>query len=161
MGSGSAGHTREPCLTRPPQWLSRDWPWRRLLRQAILRPKGPRGGAMTMRQASMTMRLLLAGAPATAQDAPIWSSVQVPVVALPEARPASRPLSGRLALPAGAGPFPAMIVLHGCDGIVQRDRDWAVRLTGWGYAALVLDSFTPRGVGNICRATGSINRADR
>jgi len=116
---------------------------------------------MTMRQTSMTMLLLLAGAPATAQDAPIWSSVQVPVVAVPEARPASRPLSGRLALPASAGPFPAMIVLHGCDGIVQRDRDWAVRLTGWGYAALVLDSFTPRGVGNICRATGSINRADR
>jgi dienelactone hydrolase len=116
---------------------------------------------MTMRRAGMTMLLLLAGAPAAAQDAPIWSNVQVPVVAVPEARPAGSPLPGRLALPAGAGPFPAMIVLHGCGGVAQREHDWAVRLTGWGYAALVLDSFTPRGAGNICRATRSISSFDR
>ncbi|MEJ0071460.1 MAG: dienelactone hydrolase family protein [Pseudomonadota bacterium] len=43
------------------------------------------------------------------------------------------------------GPFPAVVVLHGCGGIGVHDRAWAKRLTGWGYAALTIDSFGLRG----------------
>ena len=50
-----------------------------------------------------------------------------------------------LYLPIGAGPAGAIIVLHGCDGIGPRNRQWARRLTEWGYAALLIDSFGPRG----------------
>ena len=53
-------------------------------------------------------------------------------------------------LPAGSGPFPAMVVLHGCDGVGPHYRDWARRLAGWGYVAVLVDSFRPRGVPMVC-----------
>jgi dienelactone hydrolase len=55
-----------------------------------------------------------------------------------------------LFLPQGTGPFPAMVVLHGCDGIGPHYRNWARRLAGWGYVALLVDSFRPRGVTMVC-----------
>lgn len=55
-----------------------------------------------------------------------------------------------LYLPAGAGPFPAMVVLHGCNGVAPHYRNWARRLAAWGYVALLVDSFRPRGVTAIC-----------
>lgn len=58
--------------------------------------------------------------------------------------PADAPME--LFKPQGEGPFPAVVVLHGCGGIAERDRVWAKRLNGWGYAALTVDSFGPRGV---------------
>ena len=60
------------------------------------------------------------------------------------------PLPARLSLPGGAGPFPAVIVLHGCGGLGANQRIWADRLVGWGYGALVLDSLAPRGVNSVC-----------
>jgi dienelactone hydrolase len=63
------------------------------------------------------------------------------------------PLSGALAelhLPAGAAPVGAVVVLHGCDGIEPHYRQWAQRLTDWGYAALLIDSFGPRGFREVC-----------
>lgn len=59
--------------------------------------------------------------------------------------------TSELHLPAVPGPYPAVVLLHGCSGITPTVRRWAKRLTQWGYAALVLDSFTPRGVNNVCR----------
>ena len=58
--------------------------------------------------------------------------------------------------PAGAGPFPAVLVMHSCAGIADNERSWAGRLVGWGYAALVVDSFGPRGQRNICERTDFI-----
>ncbi|MBV9528092.1 dienelactone hydrolase family protein [Sphingomonas sp.] len=63
------------------------------------------------------------------------------------------PLSGapaELYLPAAAAPVGAVVVLHGCDGIQPHYRQWAQRLADWGYAALLIDSFGPRGFRNIC-----------
>lgn len=53
--------------------------------------------------------------------------------------------------PAGPGPFPAMLVLHGCGGVGDGERQWAMRLVGWGYAAVIVDSFGPRNLGSTCR----------
>jgi dienelactone hydrolase len=47
--------------------------------------------------------------------------------------------------PSGAGPAPAVILLHGCGGIVDGDRGWAKRISSWGYVALLVDSYSPRG----------------
>jgi len=58
--------------------------------------------------------------------------------------------SYELLTPQGAGPFPAVVVMHGCDGINQNTRRWAERLVGWGYAALIVDSFRSRGLTNVC-----------
>ena len=61
--------------------------------------------------------------------------------------------------PAGAGPFPAVVVLHGCLGVRSKDTRWAERLREQGYVALVVDSMTGRGLETIdqrrsvCRGT--------
>ncbi|HET6367398.1 MAG TPA: hypothetical protein VFG27_09245 [Pseudomonadales bacterium] len=51
-------------------------------------------------------------------------------------------LTGQLSLPDGPGPFPAMILMHGCNGVGRAERGWASALVSWGYAAFVVDSFT-------------------
>jgi dienelactone hydrolase len=55
-----------------------------------------------------------------------------------------------LLAPQGGGPFPAVVVMHGCDGVSAHTRAWAQRLVGWGYAALIVDSFRPRGISSVC-----------
>jgi dienelactone hydrolase len=52
--------------------------------------------------------------------------------------------------PNSAGPHPAVVVLHGCNGVGQHERLWAQQLAAWGYVALIVDSFRPRGVGSVC-----------
>ena len=76
---------------------------------------------------------------------------------LPGHTPAS--LSGYLARPdAGlsaelggslkyGAPFPAVVVLHGCNGMFGHSAEIADRLSSWGYVALAVDSFGPRGIG--------------
>jgi dienelactone hydrolase len=66
-------------------------------------------------------------------------------------------LSGWLAKPEGAGPFPAVVALHGCAGLWTRsgamnarENDWSARLVAAGYAVLLPDSFRPRGLGALC-----------
>ena len=63
----------------------------------------------------------------------------------------SGPLYGDLARPAGPGPFPAVVVLHGCAGFGPPDIAAAARLRAVGYLALALDSL---GGANACRHPG-------
>jgi dienelactone hydrolase len=70
-----------------------------------------------------------------------------------DAKSVGGPNSGaplRLYLPPGDGPFPAVLVMHGCGGINDNHRSWAGRLVGWGYAAVIVDSFGPRNQRRIC-----------
>jgi dienelactone hydrolase len=59
-------------------------------------------------------------------------------------------LIGYLARPQGAGPFSAVVLLHGCGGFHSSMVSWADRLSRDGYAALAVDSFGPRGMDNHC-----------
>ncbi len=59
-------------------------------------------------------------------------------------------LSGRLTRPAGAGPHPAVVLLHGCEGMAPYQARWAERIAGWGYLALQVDSYGPRRIENTC-----------
>jgi dienelactone hydrolase len=52
--------------------------------------------------------------------------------------------------PAGGGPFPAVVLLHGCHGVSASTARWARWLTERGYVALVVDSFTTRGIADDC-----------
>jgi len=64
-------------------------------------------------------------------------------------------LVGELLKPDGDGPFPAVIMLHGCSGLETYKEYldiWAQRLASWGYVSLTVDSFGPRGESNICSA---------
>ena len=54
-------------------------------------------------------------------------------------------LIAKLTKPDGNGPSPAIILLHGSIGFDKHYDDWAERLASWGYVALLLDSFGPRG----------------
>lgn len=63
--------------------------------------------------------------------------------------------------PAGDGPFPAVVLLHGCDGL-SPDATWTDDhpflewgyderpFLEWGYVTLWIDSFGPRGLENAC-----------
>ena len=78
--------------------------------------------------------------------------------------PALRPFEGEpvqlsaLAFrPKGDGPFPAIVMLHGCSGmytpsgyVANAYRHWAELLALDGYVALLVDSFGPRGHRSIC-----------
>jgi dienelactone hydrolase len=59
--------------------------------------------------------------------------------------------------PQGRGPFPAVVLLHGCSGMYTPSgyitisyRRWAELLGEDGYVALLVDSFRPRGHWSIC-----------
>ena len=57
----------------------------------------------------------------------------------------------KLTKPEGAGPFPAVVLLHGCGGMATAyPHNWDRRLAEWGYVSLQVDSFTPRGITGIC-----------
>jgi len=60
-------------------------------------------------------------------------------------------IQGYLAKPEGAGPFPAVIGLHGCAGLLDMTKRKLVEeLVGWGYVVLLVDSFAPRGIEHAC-----------
>ena len=65
-------------------------------------------------------------------------------------QPQPATLTGNLYKPAGSGPFPALVLLHGCSGIQPRDIAWAQWLTARGYVAFALDSFSGRGLTRVC-----------
>jgi dienelactone hydrolase len=100
-------------------------------------------------------------APATAQATEavkIASAYPVAVVNIPVDDAKTKFVAGALFEPKGAGPFPAVIILSGCAGVgpdagvVRRvNADYLPN----GIATLVVDSFTPRGVTEVCDAPGS------
>lgn len=81
------------------------------------------------------------------------------------------PMPAHLYLPAGPGPFPAVVLLHGCGGAYARDGAIGARHAMWGrwladngHAALLLDSFTSRGLRELCTvplAQRPLREADR
>lgn len=67
-------------------------------------------------------------------------------------------ITGYLYRPEGPGPFAAVVMMHGCAGMLDkygdlklRDAMWLKILRDEGYAVLLLDSFTDRGYRSICR----------
>jgi carboxymethylenebutenolidase len=53
-------------------------------------------------------------------------------------------LAGYLARPGGAGPFPALVVIHEAYGLNDDMREIARRFAGEGYVALAVDLFSGR-----------------
>lgn len=76
-----------------------------------------------------------------------------PVERIPVDDPQTKAVTAALFMPPGAGPFPAAIVLSGCAGLGP-DVPVVKRLLAdygpAGVAVLVLDSFTPRGIDQVC-----------
>jgi len=77
-------------------------------------------------------------------------------------------LHGILYRPEGAGPFPAVVALHGCGGLVNRAgkavsrfADWGNRLAAAGFAVLFPDSYASRGLTAQCRVRERKVRSSR
>ena len=90
----------------------------------------------------------------SASPAPAWEPEEVTITS---ALASKGPFTAQLLRPQGRGPFPTVIALHGCGGLfnkeddlAKRETDWADRLVGAGYAVLLPDSFTARGLRQIC-----------
>ena len=63
---------------------------------------------------------------------------------------APREVPAQLFAPRGQGPFPAVVLLHGCHGVSASTREWARWFRGHGYVALIVDSWAARGIPNGC-----------
>ena len=99
--------------------------------------------------ASLLM-LSLASAPSHAA----YEQIAVPAADL-SSSPA--PLVGFLFKPKDAGQHPAVVMMHGCGGAYSNNGSlnarhlmWGEYLSEHGYTALMLDSFTSRGIKELC-----------
>jgi dienelactone hydrolase len=79
----------------------------------------------------------------------------------PVDNPGSESILGALLKPSGAGPFPAVIIAHGCFGIEANHHDWARRLNEWGYVAFIVDSFTTRNESSVCESPKKVSPRTR
>ena len=78
-------------------------------------------------------------------------------------------LHASLYRPDGAGPFPAVVALHDCGGLVhyrpitetRHYVEWARLLVADGFVVLFPDSFGSRGIGPQCRERDRKVRASR
>jgi dienelactone hydrolase len=64
-------------------------------------------------------------------------------------------ISATMLKPEGAGPFPAVVIMHDCSGLGPRSSGapirWARELREAGYVIVIPDSFTARGhAGGVC-----------
>jgi len=85
------------------------------------------------------------------------------------ARPAQGTLPVTVYRPSGAGPFPFVVLLHGCGGLRQKAmwthwvEPWAAFFVANGIGAAVVDSFAPRAVEEVCTGNPgpwAVRRAD-
>jgi dienelactone hydrolase len=60
------------------------------------------------------------------------------------------PIQGFVTKPDGAGPFPAVALLHTCLGLPRERAALGARVAGWGYVALFVDDFATRGLKETC-----------
>jgi dienelactone hydrolase len=73
-----------------------------------------------------------------------------PVTIAYRADGASVELDAWLYRPAGSGPFPAQVLMHGCSGVEGVHHVWAGRLARHGQVALVVDGLGRRGLADVC-----------
>lgn len=78
-------------------------------------------------------------------------------VTFPTAFGGGASIGGLLVAPDGDGPFPTVVMLHGCSGmwtksgkLRRRPAFWSRYLSDHGYLVLMADSFKPRGLGSLC-----------
>lgn len=70
-------------------------------------------------------------------------------ISMPPTGSAVEPVPTTILKPEGAGPFPAVVIMHDCSGLGPRSSGapmrWARQLVGQGFVVAMPDSFTPRG----------------
>ncbi len=69
-------------------------------------------------------------------------SFRTMAVNVPRPLSPDRPMRAFLAIPAGSGPFPGVVIIHEILGLNDNIRDIAGRFASSGYAALAVDLFS-------------------
>jgi dienelactone hydrolase len=130
-------------------------------RRHRLRPGQARPEAAQPLPTARSARLRLAGALALvlAAASPAPAAREHVSIAVTEPGPAT--LSAELHTPKGPGPYPTVVLMHGCGGIAPNVPAWTLWLQAEGYAVLVVDSFSARGIRNLCADTGPLRPAVR
>jgi dienelactone hydrolase len=59
-------------------------------------------------------------------------------------------LASELYRPKGTEPAPAVAIFHGCGGPGQNTARMGALFQSWGYVALIVDSFSGRGLKDVC-----------
>jgi dienelactone hydrolase len=114
------------------------------------------------------MRIILAFAVVLSTTAGLATATAAPAAPEPvEIAQDNGVLKATLFRPDGAGPFPAVIGLHGCEGLLGRNgsmdaryADWAEHLTKAGFVVLYPDSYGSRGLGPQCAIRRRAIRTD-
>jgi dienelactone hydrolase len=94
--------------------------------------------------AALSALACAATSPASAEELVTFDSVSIPA-----GKPGA-PIRGYLTRPKGAGPFPAVVLLHSCLGLPATKGSIAGMFAGWGYVALFVDDFATRGLRETC-----------
>ena len=109
-------------------WLRSAWTWRQVV-------SAPAPGVV----ASVAALFLLAAAsPATTDRLERFANAD------------GESIAGYLAKPAGAGPFPAVVLLPSCLGLPSNRAAIETALVRAGYVALFVDEFSTRGLKETC-----------
>ena len=67
-------------------------------------------------------------------------------------KPQPGPLTtGKLSIPDGDGPFPAIVMITDCRGIMPFEDNWAQRFNDWGYVTLEVDTIGTRNRADECK----------
>lgn len=86
---------------------------------------------------------------------PVLAACAVPATRFANATPGHpREIAGWEYRPRGTGPFPGVVLLHGCHGVSASTHDWGRWFRARGYVALVVDSWAPRGLVETCTMGG-------
>lgn len=103
---------------------------------------------------AIVLALVLAWSPPAAAER---GAAAPDYVRFPSLDAARTPIRGGLFRPAGNGPWPAVVMMHGCSGLYRKNGDiqinlaaWIDRFVAWGYLVLAVDGFTPRGFRSMC-----------
>ncbi|MGH6725875.1 MAG: dienelactone hydrolase family protein [Pseudolabrys sp.] len=96
--------------------------------------------------------LMLAAAPSLAETFKVESRFRGQPLMIP----------AQLLLPEkrGNGKLPAMIIMHGSGGVRERERSYAREFNALGVAAVIIDSFSPRGVKSTVRDQSPVSSYD-
>lgn len=122
--------------------------------ERVVRMQAPRNSPLIRVTVALLLLLSTPGAGWAEGD-----QVTIPLIPDGKPDPADTAIVGYLFRPNGPGPFPAVVLLHGCDGLSWRGpqqsawlfmTDYARRFVHLGYVALIVDSFKPRGVSEAC-----------
>jgi dienelactone hydrolase len=98
--------------------------------------------------------------PAAAQSVPPMGGGYTNVIPIPVDDPTTKAIAGALFKPTGKGPFPAVVYISGCNGVIPigLTKPTIDRLLSKGVATLVIDPFTPRNeTQGICPTMANVN----